>query len=108
MIKFITTPNPNLLQSTVSGNSGPYHSGAIYWDGSQQKFKVIDGQGQTQDMYGATASIEPGFDLKEMHAWWLEKKAEEANIKALCEKYPNLAEARQEYEILYKLVKDHK
>ena len=108
MIKFFSTPQPGVINATIQGGGGSYSSGAVYWDGNQQKFKVVDSNGNSNDMYGAGATIEPGYELIEMMSWWRDKKREEAEIKALCEKYPNLAEAQQEYEILYKLVKEQK
>ena len=108
MIKYISTPNPELLQSNGGGNSGPYHSGHVMWDGNGQKFKVIDSNGTTQDMYGASVSIEAGYKLKEMVAWYEQKRLEEDRIKELCKQYPNLDEARKEFEIIYNIVKEHK
>jgi hypothetical protein len=76
------------------------------WDGNAQKFKVMDGNGNSQEMYGVTATVEAGFKLKEMLSWYEQKRMEELQIKELCKKYPNLDEARKEFEILYNIVKD--
>ena len=78
------------------------------WDGSAQKFKVMDGQGASQDMHGSTVTISNGSMFREMQAWYMQKRAEEAEIERLCAEYPNLEEARKEFEILKQLVKDYK
>ncbi len=105
MIKYISSPD---LTVNISGNSGPYSSGAVYWDGNAQKFKVIDSAGGSQDMYGASASIELGSQFKEIQAWVLKKQAEERELERLCKEYPNLSEAKKEFDTIYKLVKDYK
>lgn len=106
MLKYINSPNPELIQVTSNSQTGPYHSGHVMWDGNQQKFKVIDGNGNSQDMYGSSGVIEAGYKLKEMYAWYEQKRFEEEKIKELCKQYPNLEEARKEFEILYNIVKD--
>lgn len=106
MIKYISTPNPELVMASLNGNSGPYNSGAVYWDGNQQKFKVIDSNGGAQDMYGQSASVEAGQKLKEMLAWYETKRTDEAQLERLLKEYPNLAEAKREFDILYNIVKE--
>jgi hypothetical protein len=105
MIKHITSPD---LQVSVSGAPGPYHSGHVMWDGNGQKFKVLDGQGNSQDMYGCTVSISAGAMFQEVYTWMVQKKAEEAELRRLCDQYPNLEQARQEFEMLKQLVKDYR
>lgn len=104
MIKHITSLD---LQINISGQPGPYHSGHVMWDGNGQKFKVMDGNGNSQDMYGASVSISGGNQFQEMYAWMIQKKAEEAELKQLCAQYPNLEESRKEFEMLKQLVKEY-
>ena len=106
MIKFISTPTPDLVQGSVNGSSGPYQSGAVYWDGNAQKYKVIDANGGAQDMYEMSVQVEAGHKLKEMISWYERKKAEEAQIETLLKDYPNLAEAKKEFDVLYNILKD--
>lgn len=108
MIKYISTPSPDLVQGNVNGTSGPYVNGAVYWDGNAQKFKVVDANGGAQDMYGMSVSVEAGYKLKEMVAWYEMKKIEEAQLAVLLKEYPNLAEAKKEFDVLYNIVKEHK
>lgn len=78
------------------------------WDGNRQVFRVIDNQGVAQDMHGATVNISNGSVLQEMQSWYMQKRAEEAELKRLCDKYPNLEEARREFEMLKQLVKEYR
>ena len=105
MIKSIASSD---LEVSISGQPGPYHSGHVMWDGNAQKFKVMDGNGHTQDMYGAQAYITMGNDWQLIKNWVFQKQAEERELAQLCKEYPNLEQARQEFDILYRLVKDHK
>jgi hypothetical protein len=103
MIKNINSPD---MQVTISGQPGPYHSGHVMWDGNRQVFRVIDNQGVSQDMHGATVNISAGSVFLEMQSWYMQKRAEEAELKRLCAEYPNLEEARKEFEMLKQLVKE--
>lgn len=105
MIKHISSPD---LIVSVSGSGGPYRSGAVYWDGNNQKFKVVDPNGGTEDFYGSTATIEAGPLYRDMQLWVMKKQEEERELEKLCREYPNLAEARKEFEMLRQLVKDYK
>lgn len=105
MIKNISSTD---LQVSMTGQPGPYHSGHVMWDGNAQKFKVMDGNGATQDMYGAQAFITMGNDWQLIKNWVFLKQAEERELAQLCKEYPNLEQARQEFEMMKKLVQDHK
>ena len=105
MIKYISSPD---LVVSISGQAGPYSSGAVYWDGGAQKFKVIDSNGGSQDFYGATVTIEAGAQFRDIRDWVMRKQAEEYELAQLCKEYPNLEEARKEFEMLKQLVKEYK
>jgi hypothetical protein len=105
MIKTITSAD---FDVAISGQPGPYHSGHVIWDGNAQKFKVLDNQGVSQDMHGAHAFITMGSDWQSVKVWVYTKMAEEADLKRLCAEYPNLEQARQEFEMMKQLVQDHK
>lgn len=105
MNHIILTPDL-LLESTNNGNGGPYHSGHVIWDGNQQKFKVLDVNGSLQDFYSSNTTIQAGHRLKEVVAWVEEKRREELELKELCSRYPNLEEARREFEVLHQMLKE--
>ena len=107
MIKNAICFDSSLIIS-VSGQGGPYHSGTVIWDGNAQKMRVVDGQGVAQDMYGQDLSIGAGPYMSTVLAWAYKKMAEEEQLDKLCKAYPNLEDARREFEILKQIVKDHK
>ncbi len=92
----------------MSGQGGPYHSGAVYWDGNAQKMRVMDTAGISQDMYGQDVHISTGPMLNTVIAWAYKKMADEADLDRICQAYPNLEDARREFDMLYRLVKEHK
>jgi hypothetical protein len=59
-------------------------------------------------MPAGTANINVGPKLREMLTWYESKKLEEQSIKDLCKEYPNLAEAKKEFDTLYNIVKEQK
>jgi hypothetical protein len=106
MIDYIVCSDPTILDVS-SYNNGPYTSGAVYWDANSRQFKIVDSNGSAFTMPAGTANINVGSKLKEMIVWFEQKKSEEQRIKALCDKYPNLAEAKKEFDVLYNLVKEN-
>jgi hypothetical protein len=105
MIDYIVCSDPSVLEVS-SYNNGPYTSGAIYWDANSRQFKVVDANGNSQTISAGTANINVGSRLREMITWYEQKKLEEQSIKDLCAKYPNLAEAKKEFDVLYNIVKE--
>lgn len=105
MIKYIYTNSVDCIQPSLNG-SMPYRSGAVYWDHTAQQYKVVDSQGNSEHIMGQSISLDIGTKLKDMLYWWEQKAREEKEIDALCKEYPNLAEARREFEIIKALVKD--
>lgn len=107
MIDYIVCSDPSVLEVS-SYNNGPYSSGAVYWDSNSRQYKIIDANGSSISMPAGTANINVGSKLREMLVWYEQKKLEEAQIKTLCEQYPNLAEAKKEFDALYNIVKEQK
>lgn len=107
MIKSILNTD-GMITAVASGQGGPYHSGAVFWDGSAQKMRVMDTDGVSQDMYGQDVHISGGHALMMVMAWAYKKMAEDEDLDKLCKAYPNLDEARKEFAVLHRLVKDNK
>ena len=107
MIKNISCPD-SIISVGMSGQGGPYHSGAVYWDGSAQKMLVINGDGVRHDMHGQEAHIIAGSMLTHIMSWVFKKMAEDEELDKLCKAYPTLDEARKEFAVLHRLVKDDK
>ncbi len=96
----------SFVQIQVRNNGGPYHSGAVYWDGNTQRFKVVDSNGSAHDMYLPMIEIGTTGMTQSAINWVMRKQHEEMQLDKLCEQYPNLADARREFEMLLNLVKD--
>lgn len=105
MIKTIASAD---LGITISGQPGPYHSGLVVWDGAEQKFRVMDAKGNSQDMHGANVFITMGNEWQLIKNWVFQKQAEERQLAQLCKQYPNLEQARIEFEMIKQLVQDSK
>jgi hypothetical protein len=108
MIDYIISTDSTIIEASAHGGSGAYISGAVYWDSNSRQFKVIDGNGNPQTLSGGTANISVGTKLREMIAWFEQKQFEEKQLAELCKQYPNLAEAKREFDSIYNLVKEHK
>jgi len=106
MINYIVCADPSILDIS-SHNNGPYSSGAVYWDADGRQFKIIDSNGSAFPMPTGTAHINVGSKLKEMIVWFEQKRLEEQTVGELCKKYPNLAEAKKEFDVLYNLLKEN-
>jgi hypothetical protein len=107
MIKSIWCPD-SILNVSKSGQGGPYHSGAVHWDGNSQTMQVVSSDGAVHSMHGHDAHIIAGPQLANIMNWVYKKMAEDAELDKLCKAYPNLDEARQEFAVLHRLLKEHK
>jgi hypothetical protein len=107
MIDYIISSDPGVLEVS-SFNNGAYTSGAVYWDANTRQYKVVDINGNAQSMPQGTANINVGPKLREMIVWFEKMRVEEEAIKELCKQYPNLAEAKKEFDVLYNIVKEQK
>jgi len=105
MLKYVFSNTQEAVQVSLSG-SMPYRSGAVYWDHYSNQFKVVDAQGGVEVVSGQSISVSAGGELQNIMAWCRQKMAEEAELKALCRQYPNLDDARREFETLRNIVKD--
>lgn len=105
MFNRITSQNPLVVD--VFGQDNISHtSGAVYWDAASRQYKIIDSVGNSTPVPMSYASIAPGHTLQKMVDWFERKQYEEQQIRELCEKYPNLADAKREYDALYNLLKN--
>ena len=105
MIDNIVSSDPDIIAVSYY-NNGAYTSGALYWDASVRQHKIVDISGNAQAVPQSLANITVGSKLKEMMAWFEIKKAEEQQVAELCKNYPNLAEAKREFDVLYNIIKE--
>lgn len=107
MINYIMCSDPSILDVS-SYNNGAYTSGALYWDANTRQYKIVDINGNAQTVPQGSSNINVGPKLREMITWYEQKKLEEQQLAQLCKDYPNLAEAKKEFDALYNIVKEHK
>ena len=107
MIDYIISSDPGVLEVS-SYNNGSYTSGAVYWDANSRQYKIVDVNGNAQTVPQGTANVNVGPKLREMIVWFEKMRAEEQQIAELCRQYPNLAEAKKEFDVLYNIVKEQK
>lgn len=107
MIDNIISSDPDIIAVSYYDN-GAYTSGALYWDANTKQHKIVDVNGTASPVPNSLASVIVGSKLKEMIAWFELKRAEEQQVAELCKNYPNLAEAKREFDVLYNIVKEQK
>jgi hypothetical protein len=108
MIKGINSSSRHI---TVIGGSpsNPYISpgavgaGMIRWNGNTNCIEINDGN-VWQQLNSSYTSIDLGDEAKQILAWAAKKMQEEKELETLCEKYPGLAKARDNYELFKKFV----
>jgi hypothetical protein len=105
MIDNIISSDPSILEVS-SYNNGSYASGALYWDANARQYKIVDVNGNAQSVPQGSSNINVGPKLREMIVWFEMMRAEEQAIKELCKQYPNLAEAKKEFDVLYNIIKE--
>jgi len=119
MIGWVMGSDSSIIDASKNGASGPYTSGAVYWDANTNQFNVIDSNGSKTSIPSETVNINVGPKLREMVVWYEaqrnKEEAQTAEFEKLCEAYPNLKDAlediekaRRDFKILYNLVKEHK
>lgn len=98
---------------TVSGGpaSGPYISpgssgaGMVRWNSSMNQIEVNDGNSWISMSMGySTVELTP--DAESLLDWARQKRQEEQRLKEMMEKYPALKKAKDNFDILFDLVKD--
>lgn len=108
MINYIMSSDSQVIDVSQPGSGGGYTSGAVYWDANNRQFKIIDSNGNAQSFTPASTNVNVGPKLREMLVWFENKKLEEQQMIELCKQYPNLADAKREFDAIYNLVKEHK
>ena len=94
----------------VQQHSAPYinmsnpSAGMMRYNGNNCSMEVYDGS--TWMMLSSGASVDLSSDSKAALEWAKAKMREEARLDELCQKYPGLAKARENYEVFKRLVEN--
>ena len=97
------TVSDTTLPTYINGFNGMQGVGNIRFNTSNQDMEVYDGNNWLT-LYRGTAFIDLAYRTKEILQWAEKKMKEEEQLDALCEKYPGLAKARDNFEMFKKLV----
>jgi len=88
--------------------NGPYHVGAIRWNGSTRNLEVMDQSGGWHSMHiSATEPYPAAPDMVDLLNWVRQERDRKAKLKQLRDKYPTLDEALRHAEVIEALVEDH-
>lgn len=79
-------------------------AGVVRYNTENQCLEAYDGVAWVNLTNRISVDLDEG--TKYLLSWVERKQAEDQEIERLCAQYPNLAEARREFEILKKLVQD--
>ena len=79
-------------------------AGMMRYNGNNSSMEVYDGS--TWMMLTSGASVDLSSDSKAALEWATAKMREEARLDELCQKYPGLAKARENYELFKRLVEN--
>jgi hypothetical protein len=91
-----SSPSPNIHSHGLSAGSLRYNPGI-------QSIEIYDGM-SWQQMYSSYAGVDLSNEAKDILAWASVKMRKEKELDALCEKYPGLAKARDNFEMFKTLV----
>ena len=95
------------MPATTYINTGPGYMnvGEIRYNVSIQRLEVYDGQ-MWIELNTSHASVGLTPDAEHAIDWARKKMDEERRIDELCEKFPGLKKAKDNYELMLNLVKD--
>lgn len=93
----------------ISSGSSSYANGApagqIWWDTSNQCFKISDGS--NWQLMNQVTTINLAYDAEQAIAWAKQKQREEQELEELMRKHPGLQDAHDAFKVMLVLVKDH-
>lgn len=90
---------------TNGSASSPSQSGAVYWDGNNRAFAIIDNYGNKNQVYPQMTSV--GLDATSINAiaWVTKKMQEEKELEELCKLHPGLKDVKEKFDIMLALVR---
>jgi hypothetical protein len=110
MIKGINSSG-RYITVTGGSNSGPYISpgaaaaGMLRWNPNLNQMEVNDGNSWISMNMGYP-TIEMTPEAESLLDWARQRRAEEAKMQDMIEKYPALKKAKENYDLIWNLIKD--
>jgi len=110
MIKGITSSGKYVVVNGGMGEStyispGAVGAGMLRYNSNSQNIEINDGN-SWQVMGSTFANVELTPEAESLLDWARQKRQEEQSITEMMEKYPALKKARDNYELIWNLVKD--
>ena len=84
----------------------PATSGQVRWNGSSKQFEVCDNQNGMWYKIDNTVELRNDPQLAEVIDWAKKKMEEEKKLDKLMSEYPSLKTAKEQFEIVLKLVQN--
>jgi hypothetical protein len=110
MIKGINSSS-RYISVTGGSPSNPYISpgsagaGMVRWNPNMNQLEVNDGNSWIAiSMNYATVELTP--DTESLLEWARQKREQDEKIASMCEKYPALQKAKDNYDLILNLIKD--
>jgi hypothetical protein len=97
------TVSDTTLPTYINSFNGMQGVGNIRFNTTTQSMEVYDGTNWII-LYSGTAFLDLSYKTKEVLQWAEKKMKEEQQLDALCEKYPGLAKAKDNFEMFKKIV----
>ena len=98
--------NPQTAPYINVGNSASDSAGTLRWNPNTHGLDINDGFGWTSLDTNHT-NIGLSAEAVELLDWVRQKRDEEEKIQALAEKYPALKKAKDNYDMILNLTKNH-
>lgn len=109
MIKSVYS-NSGTVTGHVTGSALPYFAnpsiaptGQVRYNGSSQWLEVYDGVAWHPINQSISMDLSP--EVQETLRWAQQRREEEAELDQLCRDHPGLQDAREQFEIMRRLVK---
>lgn len=84
-------------------NTGSLSQGMVRYNGTIRDLEVYDGQNWQRIGQGVSMDLSP--EVQDILRWAQGKRQEESELDALCEQHPGVKAAREQLEIMRRLVK---
>lgn len=101
--------NSTAIVTNVTGsppyipNSGVLSQGTVRYNGTLRNLEVYDGHNWLP--IGQNVSMDLAPEVQDILRWAQKKRQEDAELDALCEQHPGVKAAREQLEIMRRLVK---
>jgi hypothetical protein len=101
--KYVSVTGGNISSPHIS--PGATGAGMVRWNSNMNQLEVNDGNSWIA-ITASYANVELTPEVVELLDWAKERRAEERRVKELCEKYPALQKAKDNFDLIFNIIKD--